>query len=284
METIKTHVIDFLSQYLPTLSIPALSGVSDDVEYSISGLDMSGFKLNKEGIHVTFSDDISKSDLISFTASGINARFVGVSWSYAQLFFPHLSGSGVADATVENASIEISFRVVRVPKGAAQILSSTQSMAQKIKALSEKFPGLGAYINRVRDWLLEGDPTYEPGTVSLQAVLSTPVNKATAQRLWGKPAEIEEWEPVLVISRKKLSIENLQLVTENNSFAWLYNMLAGVFSSIIKDYVCAQLESSIVDKGAQLLGMVNGVIPPAIISLFNFFRPILFLLLVPSFQ
>lgn len=261
IEMIKTHVIDFLSQYLPTLSIPPLSGVSDDVEYSISGLDMSGFKLNKNGIFVQFSDDLSTSELLSFKATGINARFAGISWSYKQLFFPHLSGNGVADANVQNASIDIAFRVVRVPKGAAQIMASSLVLPQKIKVLGEKFPGLQAYVDRIRDWLMEGDPTYEPGAVSLQTVLNTPVGKRAAAILWGDAALLDEWEPVLVISTKKITIESLELQTDSStSMAWLYNLFAGVFSSVIKEYVCTQLESSLVDKSAQLLGMVNGLV------------------------
>ena len=59
IETFQSKVIDFLSMYIPTLSISAIGGVRDEVEYYISGLNMSGFKLNKDGISVRMTDDIA---------------------------------------------------------------------------------------------------------------------------------------------------------------------------------------------------------------------------------
>lgn len=256
IEHIKTHVIDFLSAYLPTLSIPALSGTQDGIEYCISGLDMSGFKLNKEGIHVKLSDKVVNSELISFRATGINAKFVGIQWSYAQTFFPHLTGSGVAEATVTNAGIEISFKVIRVPKGSSTIFASTADLGTKVKSLADKFPGLGQHLNRVRDHFMEIDPTYEPGSISLQTLLTCSHSEECGD-IWGDGSLVQDWEPVLVIAKRHLTIESLELVTDNSSFSWLYNLLAGIFSSIIKDYVCNQLELSLVDCSAQLLGMVN---------------------------
>lgn len=39
--------LDFLLDYLPSMPIPPITGLKDNVEYTISQLDMSGFKLNK---------------------------------------------------------------------------------------------------------------------------------------------------------------------------------------------------------------------------------------------
>jgi hypothetical protein len=40
-----------LLDYLPSMPIPPITGLKDNVEYTISQLDMSGFKLNKVHTH-----------------------------------------------------------------------------------------------------------------------------------------------------------------------------------------------------------------------------------------
>lgn len=42
---------------------------------------------------------------------------------YQQLYFPYLSGNGVAEAEVQNASIRIGFKIIRIPKGSAKALN-----------------------------------------------------------------------------------------------------------------------------------------------------------------
>jgi hypothetical protein len=76
IETFQSKVIDFLSAYIPTLSVPSVGGVKDEVEYYIAGkqidlariiihrqscslgLNMSGFKLNKDGISVRMANNV----------------------------------------------------------------------------------------------------------------------------------------------------------------------------------------------------------------------------------
>lgn len=36
---------------------------------------------------------------------------------YAQLFFPHLKSSGLCDASIHNATLQLGFKIIRVPKG-----------------------------------------------------------------------------------------------------------------------------------------------------------------------
>jgi hypothetical protein len=59
IETFQSKVIDFLSAYIPTLSIPSVGGVQDEVEYYVAGLNMSGFKLNKDGISVRMANNVN---------------------------------------------------------------------------------------------------------------------------------------------------------------------------------------------------------------------------------
>jgi hypothetical protein len=65
------------------------------------------------------------------------------------------------------------------------------------------------------------------------------------------------WEPVLVLSSRFISMESLSIKIEDSSLSWLYNLLASVFTGIIRDYVCASLKDMLGQQSSALLGKVN---------------------------
>jgi hypothetical protein len=137
LNSTKDKVLGFLLDHVPSMSIPDIQGVKDDVQFAVTKLDMSGFKLRKEGVccvaalltsplscivgiigadvitHSFFLDvtvTLGKSineEFLSCEARNISAAFNGVRWKYQQLYFPYLSGNGMADAAAQNASIKI---------------------------------------------------------------------------------------------------------------------------------------------------------------------------------
>ena len=107
------------------------------------GLDMSGFKLRKEDVVVVLASSLHD-EFLTCTATGITAKFARVRWRYSldsyvlvvcdvlllryeQLYFPYLSGSGLADASAINASIKLGLKLVRVPKGVLKALRGSQN-------------------------------------------------------------------------------------------------------------------------------------------------------------
>lgn len=52
-------------------------------------------------------------------------------------------------------------------------------------------------------------------------------------------------------------MECLSIKIEDSSLSWLYNLLASVFTGIIRDYVCASLKDMLGQQSAVLLGGVN---------------------------
>lgn len=52
-------------------------------------------------------------------------------------------------------------------------------------------------------------------------------------------------------------MESLSIKIDDSSLAWLYNLLASVFTGIIRDYVCASLKDMLGQQSAALLGKVN---------------------------
>jgi hypothetical protein len=69
--------------------------------------------------------------------------------------------------------------------------------------------------------------------------------------------EARGWEPVLILSSRHIAMESLSIKIEDSSLSWLYNLLASVFTAIIRDYVCASLKDTLGQRSAALLGKVN---------------------------
>jgi hypothetical protein len=120
----KDQILEFLLENLPSMSVPDIQGVKDDIQFAVTGLDMSGFKLRKEDVVVVLGSSLNE-EFLTCTATGIMAKFARVRWRYQQLYFPYLSGSGLADASAVNASIKLGLKLVRVPKGVLKTLNGT---------------------------------------------------------------------------------------------------------------------------------------------------------------
>ncbi len=52
LNSTKDQVLGFLLEHIPNMSIPDIQGVKDDVQFAVTRLDLSGFKLRKEGSHI----------------------------------------------------------------------------------------------------------------------------------------------------------------------------------------------------------------------------------------
>jgi hypothetical protein len=73
-------------------------------------------------------------------------------------------------------------------------------------------------------------------------------------------------------------MESLSIKIEDSSLSWLYNLLASVFTGIIRDYVCASLKDMLGQQSAVLLGGVN----KTAVTYWPFIHKILKVPLLPS--
>lgn len=288
----KDQILDFLIGFLPTLQIPDIDGIKDDLQYHVSGLDMSGIKLRKEAVSINLVDEpftslgLSMSgssrveelsatttaggamgeirqrplDLFSIHVGGISAVFTDVEWSYLQLFFPHLHGDGLASAEVSNASLDLSFKLVRVPKGVIATLASDPD--GPYKASKKVFETFSANTCTVKAQLEQTVRVKAGGVSASSTDMTAPENQDLSDEYcdWGA---VTEWEPALVMTGggkdKIFSIEKLSLITdqENALLAWLYNAFANLFERTIKDYVCVSLMEMLESNAAELLSYIN---------------------------
>ena len=266
----KDKVLGFLLEYVPNMTIPDIQGVKDDVQFAVTRLDMSGFKLKKEDVQVRLGSSIQEEFLVC-EASNISAAFKGVKWKYQQLYFPYLSGNGVADATVLNASIRIGLKIIRVPKGTVRVMQSSSDRSgayatmpkadgensdtlshpdASANTLYERFPDIKDVVN-----LHRCGPTEIHKSSSTASLQDFSGGSDSGTSLWGD--EALAWEPVLIMTSQDINIENLSLKIDDSSLAWLYNLLASVFEGIIRDYVCKSLKEMLTNRCSTLLGLVN---------------------------
>ncbi len=114
--------LEFLLKSLPAVAIPPISGVDDDVAYTIDGLDMSGFVIEKENVnlYICTKEDVEQEDwdgtVLRINATDMRAEFAKVMWSYRQNYFPYMSGQGLASATIQDVDLELSFKLVKETK------------------------------------------------------------------------------------------------------------------------------------------------------------------------
>ncbi len=247
IDTVKDSVLDFLVSYIPTINISSLDGQYENVEYSISGMDLSGFRFKKESVHVNFENNMSnKSDMLLFSATNITAKFSSVEWKFKRLTFPQISGSGTADASVERASIKLGFKIVRLPKGISSIIAGDLGCYNEAAVhVFPKYPKLAKVVGALQ---AQQNGALKDDKFRVRASI-------TESDIWG---ETSDWEPVLLISSKDISIESLGLKIESQGYAWLYNMLASVFSNVLKTSICNALIGLIGSSSSELLSVVNG--------------------------
>lgn len=106
---VKDHCLDFFMSVLPAIKIDTISGVEEGVEYSISNLDLSNFKVRKERVKVRMGT-VADEELFTVRATHLTALLKGFQWTFAQKSFPYLNGGGLADAELTGGMISLGFK------------------------------------------------------------------------------------------------------------------------------------------------------------------------------
>ncbi|KAE9333167.1 hypothetical protein PF008_g14591 [Phytophthora fragariae] len=105
----KDHCLDFFTSVLPTLKVDTISGVEDDIKYSISNLDLSNFRVKKERVKVRMGTVVDE-ELFTVRATHLTALLKGFDWTFEQKYFPYLHGGGLADAALSGGVISLGFK------------------------------------------------------------------------------------------------------------------------------------------------------------------------------
>jgi len=186
MSDVRDGLLLFLQAYLPTVKIPPISGVSQtpagEVAYSLNGVMFSSFEFPPEGLNTSLYEEYSLPIVIE--ASGIVAKVSNFTWFYRQSAWPMLTADGLADCTVQGATVRL--------------------------------------------------------TLDLEV-------------------DDETGEASFVIRESSVNIEELVLQVHGNSTSWLYNMLIGVFSKMVKDTVEEALRDAVTWQLDNLMWGINSM-------------------------
>ena len=103
VNSVKDKALEFLMAYLPTAKVPPVEGEKDGVEYTLSNIDLSGFKVASKDVEVA----INEQDGLSIWAINISCVMSGLEFKYKKNTFPKLSGEGKAEAVASGVKFHI---------------------------------------------------------------------------------------------------------------------------------------------------------------------------------
>jgi hypothetical protein len=113
VDRVKDNCLDFFMSVLPTIKIDMISGIEDGVEYSLSSLDLSNFRVKKECVKVRMGTVVDE-ELFTVRATHLTALLNGFQWNFVQKYFPYLHGGGVADAVLTGGVISLGFKAEKM--------------------------------------------------------------------------------------------------------------------------------------------------------------------------
>ncbi len=88
--------------------------MQDEIDYTIENLDLSGFSVEKEKVKVYLGESPVDS-LLKIVVTDFGAVLKQMHWSYTQLYFPFLSGGGIAEASIKETNFVLHFSLERIP-------------------------------------------------------------------------------------------------------------------------------------------------------------------------
>jgi hypothetical protein len=109
VDRMKNHCLDFFVSVLPTIKVDTITGVEEGIEYSLSKLDLSNFKVLKERVKVRMGT-VADEELFTVRATHLTALLKGFQWTFAQKYFPYAHGGGLADADLDGGVISLGFK------------------------------------------------------------------------------------------------------------------------------------------------------------------------------
>eukprot|EP00750_Incisomonas_marina_P026302 INCI5894.5.p1 GENE.INCI5894.5~~INCI5894.5.p1 ORF type:complete len:429 (-),score=72.39 INCI5894.5:33-1220(-) len=112
LRQLKSNIISFLLQYLPTVEVPVITGTRNNVEYRLEGITMSNIELEPENVELQL---VNGQDLILLVRrSTFHIR--EFKWHYKQQSFPYLGSGGDADCFCACLQMRLKFSWRRLAK------------------------------------------------------------------------------------------------------------------------------------------------------------------------
>ena len=103
INSVKDKALEFLMAYLPTAKVPPIEGEKDGVEYTLSNIDLSGFKVASKDVEVAINEE----DGLSIWAINISCLMPGLEFKYKKNTFPKMTGEGKAEALASGVKFHL---------------------------------------------------------------------------------------------------------------------------------------------------------------------------------
>eukprot|EP00938_MAST-03A_sp_MAST-3A-sp1_P005237 g5237.t1 len=104
---IKNTALAYLMEYLPKVKVPKIVDTKDGVDYELSNIKISGFRVPADDVSLI----VVRNSELHLRAKNIVFDVKGIKWTYAQQSFPYLNGEGVVDCRSEKMKLIVVFRL-----------------------------------------------------------------------------------------------------------------------------------------------------------------------------
>jgi hypothetical protein len=106
---IKDSALAFLLQYLPTIKVPPIHHADEDLEMTLSNIDLSGFAVPSQCVDVELNNLLK--DGLCLRATSISCDMPKVAFKFAQLGFPYMSGDGAAHIKAQDVVFKLTLKI-----------------------------------------------------------------------------------------------------------------------------------------------------------------------------
>jgi len=105
---IKDAALDFLLQYLPRIEVPTIKNSAEGYEYSLSHIDLGGFRVDSKNLKVVLDEEAMK---LHIDACEISCEMKEIEWEFSKQTFPWAKGGGTADAVASGLVFSMSLKL-----------------------------------------------------------------------------------------------------------------------------------------------------------------------------
>ena len=189
INSVKDKALEFLMAYLPTAKVPPVEGEKDGVEYTLSNIDLSGFKVQSKDVEVA----INEQDGLSIWAINISCVMSGLEFTYKKNTFPKLSGNGKAEAIASGVKFHIRLDL-ELPERYKKLVSPLSSKSPSPTAAASSASASPALSNT---------PTAAsstPATPSKKVLIGSNLSKQIATNAASTPANNAAGKPPLSVN------------------------------------------------------------------------------------
>ena len=174
INSVKDKALEFLMAYLPTAKVPPVEGEKDGVEYMLSNIDLSGFKVASKDVEVA----INEQDGLSIWAINISCVMSGLEFKYKKNTFPKLSGDGKAEAIASGVKFHIRLDL-ELPERYKKLVSPLSSKSASPTSTASASPSASAASSTA---------TSAPATPSKKVMIGSNLSKQITTNSAAPPA------------------------------------------------------------------------------------------------